>query len=89
MLPLNGCFCCPYCETGSAANWKNRIKIKMKSRKLWWLTMAFHFYEDPDLHKKKQDPDQDEESDPYLHQSEKAEPDPHRSEKPDPDPNTI
>jgi hypothetical protein len=56
MLPLNECFCCPYCETGSAANWKNRIKIKMKSRKLWRLTVAFHFDEDPDLHKKP-DPD--------------------------------
>ncbi len=29
---------------------ENRIEIKMKSRKLWRLTMAFHFDEDPSLH---------------------------------------
>jgi hypothetical protein len=35
---------------------KNRIRIKMKNRKLWRLTMAFHFEVDPDSYKK-QNPD--------------------------------
>ncbi len=106
MLHLNGYFFCQCRESRAAYFWgsripirsevKNRIRIKMKSRKLWRLTMAFHLDENPDPHKKldphphqKQYPEQDEESDPDLHQSEKPDPDPDRSENPDPDPNTI